>query len=63
MVHTKPFGYIPNDHESERASNSYVMSLLAFMVGLPFPIVNLIATLIFYLGNRKATYFVRWHCS
>jgi len=39
------------------------MSLLAFMIGLPLPIVNLLATLIFYLGNRKATYFVRWHCT
>ena len=26
-------------------------------------IINLLATLIFYLGNRKGTYFVRWHCT
>ncbi|MDG1517646.1 MAG: DUF4870 domain-containing protein [Flavobacteriales bacterium] len=39
------------------------MSLIAIIVGLPLPIVNLIATLIFYLGNRKSTYFVRWHCT
>jgi uncharacterized membrane protein len=39
------------------------MSLIAFMVGLPLPIVNLIATLIFYFGNRKSTAFVRWHCT
>ena len=54
---------MPEDAEGERASNSYLMSLLAFMVGMPLPIVNLLATLIFYLGNRKATYFVRWHCT
>ena len=53
----------PDDHESEKASNSYLMSLLAIMVGMPLPIVNLIATFIFYLGNRKASYFVRWHCT
>ncbi len=58
-----PFAYTPSEHEAEKASNSYLMSLLAIMVGLPLPIVNLIATAIFYLGNRKATYFVRWHCT
>lgn len=51
------------EHEAERASNSYLMSLIALIGGLPFPIINLIATLIFYLGNRKATFFVRWHCT
>ncbi len=38
------------------------MSLLAVLAGLPLPIVNLIATFAFYLGNRKGTFFVRWHC-
>lgn len=52
----------PSDQESEKASNSYLMSLIAVIVGLPLPIINLIATFIFYLGNRKSTYFVRWHC-
>jgi len=51
------------EHEAERASNSYLMSLVAFVAGLPLPIVNLIATFIFYMGNRKGTYFVRWHCT
>ncbi len=56
--HTKP-----TETEAEKASNSYVMSLLALMAGLPFPIINLVATLIFFLANRKSTYFVRWHCT
>ena len=51
------------DHEAEKASNSYLMSLLALLMGMPLPIVNLIATLIFFLGNRRSTYFVRWHCT
>ena len=55
--------YTPDDYESEKASNSYLMSLLAIMIGMPLPIVNLIATFIFYLGNRKNSYFVRWHCT
>ena len=53
----------PHDSDAEKASNSYLMSLLALLVGMPLPIVNLIATFIFYLGNRKANYFVRWHCT
>jgi uncharacterized Tic20 family protein len=57
------FAYVPFDNESEKASQSYLMSLVAIMVGLPLPIFNLIATGIFYLGNRRGTFFVRWHCT
>jgi hypothetical protein len=56
------FAYEPSEHEAEKASNSYLMSLMAVIAGLPLPIINLFATIIFYLGNRKGTYFVRWHC-
>ena len=57
------FPYKPSDHEAEKASNGYLMSLIALMVGLPLPIINLIAATIFYLGNRKGSYFTRWHCT
>ena len=63
MISVEKFDYVPYEDESEKASNSYLMSLLAIMVGLPLPIVNLMATFIFYLGNRKSTYFVRWHAT
>ena len=53
----------PLDHEMEKASNGYLMSLLALLMGAPLPIINLIATFIFYLGNRRSTHFVRWHCT
>ena len=56
------FAYPPNDYESEKASNGYLMSVVAVMVGLPLPIINLIATGFFYLGNRNGSFFVRWHC-
>jgi hypothetical protein len=62
MMKSKDFSYVPGEHEAESASNSYLMSLIAIVAGLPLPIINLISTFIFYLGNRKATYFVRWHC-
>ncbi|WP_215225462.1 DUF4870 domain-containing protein [Echinicola shivajiensis] len=63
MIQIQKFDYQPGEHEAEKASNSYLMSLIALMAGLPLPIINLMATLIFYLGNRKGTYFVRWHCT
>jgi uncharacterized membrane protein len=62
-MNTTSFAYTPSENEKERASNSYLMSLIAVIVGLPLPIVNLIATFIFFIANRKATYFVRWHCT
>lgn len=57
------FAYDPGEHETESASNSYLMSLVALMAGLPLPIVNLLATLFFFIANRKKTFFVRWHCT
>jgi uncharacterized membrane protein len=63
MSETTPFPYKPNDYEAEKASNSYLMSVVAVIAGLPLPIINLVATAIFFLGNRKGTYFVRWHCT
>lgn len=63
MINLAKFPYKPGEHEAEKASNSYLMSLIALIAGLPLPIINLIATLIFYMGNRKGTYFVRWHCT
>src|SRR6187549_738532 len=62
-MNTETFGGPVGEHEAERASNSYLMSLVAVAAGLPLPIINLIATLAFFLGNRKGTRFVRWHCT
>lgn len=63
MIQSKNFFYSPGEHEAESASGSYLMSLIAIIVGAPLPILNLLATVIFYLNNRKSTYFVRWHCT
>ncbi len=63
MIEIAKFDYRPQEEEMEKASNSYVMSLVAIVAGLPLPIINLIATGIFWLGNRKSSYFVRWHCN
>jgi len=63
MIQVQQFRYEPGEDESEKASNSYLMSLIAIIAGLPLPIINLLATLFFYVGNRNGTYFVRWHCT
>jgi uncharacterized Tic20 family protein len=55
--------YKPHEEEAEKASNSYLMSLLVIIVGLPIPLINLLATFIFFLMNRKASVFVKWHCT
>lgn len=54
--------YKPREDEAEKASNGYLMSVMVIMAGMPLPIINLLATGLFYLLNRRATYFVRWHC-
>ena len=53
--------YIHED-EAERASYAYLMCSIILIIGLPMPIINLLAILIFWLGNRKRSYFVRFHC-
>jgi uncharacterized membrane protein len=58
-----PFAYRPDEYESEKASNSYLMSVIAVMAGLPFPVINLVATAFFFFANRRGNYFVRWHCT
>lgn len=52
---------VPHEDEMERASGCYIMSLVAVMVGLPMPIINLAATGLFYLMSRRGTFFVRWN--
>lgn len=54
---------LPCEEEKELASSSYLMSLIAIIVGLPMPIINLIATGIFFVLARKKSFFVRWHCT
>ncbi len=63
MIRIEDFAYKPLEHEAEKASNTYLMSLVALMIGLPIPIVNFIATLIMFFAYRDQTLFVRWHAT
>lgn len=58
-MNTKTYAVQPYEHE--QAGNAYLMSIVAVVAGLPLPIINVIASFIFYLAKRKATYYVRWH--
>jgi len=53
--------YRPYEDEKEKASTAYLMSLVAMIIGLPMPIINLLATFMFFLMARKGTAYVKWH--
>ena len=52
-----------NESDREKASNSYLMSVIFITFALPLPIVNLIATFVFGVANRRSSNFVKWHCT
>ncbi|MDR0864484.1 MAG: hypothetical protein LBO74_06080 [Candidatus Symbiothrix sp.] len=56
---SRPYIY---EEEAEKASFAYLMSTIILIVGLPMPIINVIASVMFYVANRRKTYFVRFHC-
>jgi uncharacterized Tic20 family protein len=47
--------------EKEDAMGSYLMMFAAFAVGLPLPIINLIAAIVYYILNRRKSRFVKFH--
>src|SRR6188768_626089 len=55
----------PNDipeREKEDAMGAYLMMFAAAAIGLPLPIINLIAAVIYYFVNRKKSRFIHFHC-
>lgn len=47
--------------EKEDAMGAYLMMFAALGAGLPLPIINLIAAVIYYFINKRASRFVRFH--
>ncbi len=47
--------------EKEDAMGAYLMMFAAMGAGLPLPIINLIAIIIYYYLNKSASLFVRFH--
>jgi uncharacterized membrane protein len=50
------------EREKEDAMGSYLMMFAAVAVGLPLPIINLIASVVYYFVNRKKSRFIHFHC-
>jgi len=50
------------EREKEDGMGAYLMMFAAFAVGLPLPVVNLIAAMIYYFINRKKSRFIHFHC-
>lgn len=54
----------PNEltsREKEDASGAYLMMFAATALGLPLPVVNIIASVVYYFVNRSKGLFVRFH--
>lgn len=47
--------------EKEDAMGAYLMMFAAIGAGLPLPIINLIASVIYYFVQKRNTRFVRFH--
>lgn len=47
--------------EKEDAMGAYLMMFAAWGVGLPLPLINLIAAIVYYIINKKSSSFVSFH--
>jgi uncharacterized membrane protein len=66
MIETEQFHSIPQPEdisirEREDAMGAYLMMFAAIAAGLPLPIINLIASIIYYFINRGKSLFVKFH--
>jgi len=50
------------EREKEDAMGAYLMMFAAVAIGLPLPVINLIAAIIYYYVNRKKSRFIHFHC-
>ena len=50
-----------SEREKEDAMGAYLMMFAAVAAGLPLPIINLIASIIYYFINKSKSRFVRFH--
>jgi uncharacterized membrane protein len=47
--------------EREDAMGSYLMMFAAVAIGLPLPVINLIAAVVYYYINKKKSKFIHFH--
>ncbi|MCD7937654.1 MAG: DUF4870 domain-containing protein [Tannerellaceae bacterium] len=55
-----PYG-IPEE-DAEKASYAYLISTVIMVAAVVIPLLNMFVTFMFYVANRKRSYFVRFHC-
>ncbi len=65
-MHTIEYHPIPqpeelSDREKDDAMGSYLMIFASAAIGLPLPIINLIAAIVYYFTNRSKGLFVHFH--
>ncbi len=48
--------------EREDAMGAYLMMFASLAAGLPLPIINLVASIVYYFVNRDKGKFVHFHC-
>ena len=49
------------EREKEDAMGAYLMMFAAVAIGLPLPVINLIASIIYYYINRRKSRFIHFH--
>jgi len=49
------------DREREDAMGAYLMMFATVAIGLPLPVINMIAAIVYYFVNRSKGDFVRFH--
>lgn len=49
------------EREKDDAMGAYLMMFASLAIGLPIPLLNLIASVIYFLVNRKTSSFVAFH--
>ncbi len=61
QFHPLPQPHELSQREKEDAMGAYLMMFAATAVGLPLPIINLIAAIVYFYVNRSKGRFVRFH--
>lgn len=61
MYHPVPQPQEIPEREREDAMGAYLMMFAAVAVGLPLPVINLIAAIVYYYVNRRKSRFIHFH--
>ncbi len=60
--HPLPQPHELSPREKEDGMGAYLMMFAAMGAGLPLPVINLVAAIIYYYLNRSKSRFIHFHC-